>query len=139
MANHLSRLETGEKENSLSDQLPDETLYAVTTSSLPWYADIVNYLVTKQFPINLFRAEKEKIRAQTKYYLWDEPYLWKFCNDQVIRRCVDDNEMYSILTFCHSSESGGHFGPKRTAHKVLECGLYWPSIFKDAYEICRRC
>ena len=111
----------------------------MTTGSLPWYADIVNSLITKEFSINLARAEKEKIRAQAKYYPWDEHYLWKFCNEQIIRRCIDDNEIYSILTFCHSSESGGYFGPKRTAQKVLECGLYWPSIFKDAYKFCRQC
>ena len=33
----------------------------------------------------------------------------------------------------------GHFGPKRTARKVLESGFYWPSIFKDAYDICKVC
>jgi len=71
----LSRLENGEKGNSLSDQFPDETLYAVTTGSLPWYADIVNYLATKEFPTDSSRAEKKKIRAQAKYYLWDQPYL----------------------------------------------------------------
>ncbi|XP_027181858.1 uncharacterized protein LOC113780247 [Coffea eugenioides] len=32
---------------------------------------------------------------------------------------------------------GGHFGPKRTAHKVLESGFYWPSLFKDAYVFCK--
>ena len=120
----MSRLGNREKGNSLSDQFPDETLYVVTTGSLPCYANIVNYLVSKEFPMNLSRAEKEKIKAQAKYYLWDEPYLWKFRNDQIIRRCIDDNEIYSILTFCHSYESGGHFGPKRTTHKFLECGLY---------------
>jgi len=85
VADHLSKLENGEKGNSLSDQFPYETLYAVTTGSLPWYANIVNYLVTTEFPINLSRAEKEKISAQAKYYLWDEPYLWKFYNDHIIR------------------------------------------------------
>jgi hypothetical protein len=25
------------------------------------------------------------------------------------------------------------------AHKVLESGLYWPSIFKDAYYFCKSC
>nr|XP_027063052.1 uncharacterized protein LOC113689482 [Coffea arabica] len=34
---------------------------------------------------------------------------------------------------------GGHFGPKRTAHKVLESGFYWPSLFKDAYVFCKSC
>jgi len=25
------------------------------------------------------------------------------------------------------------------AHKVLECGFYWPTIFRDAYEFRKRC
>jgi len=58
---HLSRLGNGEKGSSVSDQFPDETLYAVT-GSLPCYADIVNYLVTKGFSTDSSRAEKEKIR-----------------------------------------------------------------------------
>ena len=54
-------------------------------------------------------------------------------------RCVDDSEIYSILTFYHSLESGGHFRSKRTVYKVLECGFYWPTISRDAYDFCRRC
>jgi hypothetical protein len=42
--------------------------------------------------------------------------------DQVVRRCVPQDEFHSILTFCHSHSCGGHFGAKRTAHKVLESG-----------------
>ncbi|XP_071917965.1 uncharacterized protein [Coffea arabica] len=34
---------------------------------------------------------------------------------------------------------GGHFGPKRTARKVLESGFYWPTLFKDAYSFCKSC
>ena len=39
----------------------------------------------------------------------------------------------------HSHSCGGHFGAKRTAHKILESGLYWPSIFKDAYHFYKSC
>ena len=52
---------------------------------------------------------------------------------------MDDNEFHSILTSYHSSKSGGHFGPQRMAHKGLECGFYWPTIFRDAYKFCKRC
>ena len=52
--------------------------------------------------------------------------------DQVVTRCVPQDEFHSH--FC-----GGHFGAKRTAHKVLESGFYWPSIFKDAYHFCKSC
>ena len=57
-----------------SDCFPDKTLYAIT-DRLPWYVDMVNYIVTKTFPIDLSRTQKEKIRAQSKYYVWNEPYL----------------------------------------------------------------
>ena len=68
VANHLSRLDKGESGKPLSDCFPDETLYAIT-DRVPWYVDIVNYILTKTFPIDLSRAQKEKIKAQSKYYV----------------------------------------------------------------------
>ena len=40
-----------------------------------------------------------------------------------------------MLEFCHSSPFGGHYGTQRTGRKVLDCGLYWPTIFKELEEI----
>jgi len=34
---------------------------------------------------------------------------------------------------------GRHFADKRTGHKVLQMGYYWPSIFSDARDYVRRC
>jgi len=62
VADHLSRLDNGESGNPLSGCFPNETLYA-TTDKLPCYANMVDYIVTKAFPIDLYRAQKEKIRA----------------------------------------------------------------------------
>ncbi|XP_027182165.1 uncharacterized protein LOC113780574 [Coffea eugenioides] len=84
-------------------------------------------------------AQKDKIKNDAKYYVWDEPYLWKFCSNQVIRKCVSDEEIPSILSFCHAYACGGHFGPKRTTYKVLECGLFWPTLFCDFYTFCKTC
>jgi len=58
----------------LSDYFPDEALHAIT-DRLPLYADMVNYMVGKTFLKDLSRAQNENIRAQSKYYIWDEPYL----------------------------------------------------------------
>ena len=52
---------------------------------------------------------------------------------------VHDYEFNSILTFCHTYACGGHFGTQRTALKVLECGFYWPTIFKDGRIFCMTC
>ena len=80
VVDHLGRLDNGESGNPLSDCFPNGTLYAIN-DRMPWYADMVNYIVNKTFPIDLSRAQKEKIRAQSKYYVWNEPYLWKFYGD----------------------------------------------------------
>ncbi|XP_052623845.1 uncharacterized protein LOC128129254 [Lactuca sativa] len=34
---------------------------------------------------------------------------------------------------------GGHFGPSRTLRKVLECGLFWPTMSRDCYMFCKSC
>ncbi|CAJ2651186.1 uncharacterized protein LOC123922945 [Trifolium pratense] len=85
------------------------------------------------------QTQIHKLKSDAKHYVWDDPYLWKFGNDQVIRRCVLDYEIESILHHSHASQVGGHFGPQRTVRKVLDSGFYWPTIFKDAYENYRTC
>ena len=65
--------------------------------------------------------------------------MWKYCPDQIIRRCVHNSEFNSILAFCHSYACGGHFGTQMTALKVLDSGFYWPTLFKDARTFCITC
>ncbi|CAL9019026.1 unnamed protein product [Prunus brigantina] len=74
-----------------------------------------------------------------KHYMWDEPYLFKYCPDQIIRRCVPESEQQSILTFSHALACGGHFSAKKTALKVLQSGFFWPTLFKDAFDFCSKC
>nr|XP_027076937.1 uncharacterized protein LOC113700672 [Coffea arabica] len=132
VADHLSRIPVGEDKEPLRDAFPEEHLFSLN-SQLPWYADLVNYLVTGNFPAGWPKSKMDKLKSDAKYFIWDDPYLWKRCADQVMRRCVSEMEFQSILAFCHTFACGGHFGPKRTAHKVLESGFYWLSLFKDAY------
>jgi hypothetical protein len=33
----------------------------------------------------------------------------------------------------------GISGGDTTAHKVLRVGYYWPTLFKDAHALCRKC
>ncbi|RDX65457.1 putative mitochondrial protein, partial [Mucuna pruriens] len=54
--------------------------------------------------------------------------------DSVVIKCIPDTEINSVLQFCHSAPGGGHHGSTRTARKVLDYGLYWPTIFRDAYQ-----
>nr|GFA80224.1 reverse transcriptase domain-containing protein [Tanacetum cinerariifolium] len=48
-------------------------------------------------------------------------------------------EAIDILNACHSGPIGGHYGASYTAKKVFDLGFYWPSIYKDAFELVKRC
>ncbi|XP_017614068.1 uncharacterized protein LOC108459230 [Gossypium arboreum] len=118
VANHLSRLKIPFDGVPIKEEFPDESLFS-TETHLSWYADLVNLLATGSLPNGLSCSVKDKLRREAGYYIWDDPILWKHCLDQIIRRCVPEIEVNSILNFCHTEACGGHFGPKQTAHKVL--------------------
>ncbi|RDY04300.1 Retrovirus-related Pol polyprotein from transposon 17.6, partial [Mucuna pruriens] len=90
----------------------------------PWFADICNFLVASTFLPGASRAYKTKLESEAKYYVWDDPYLWRFCNDQITRKCLLNAEFLSILHFYHSAPRGGHYGSTQTVWKVLDYGFY---------------
>ena len=57
----------------------------------------------------------------------------------IIRRCVPEGEQSKILQECLASPYGGHFAGDKTAHKILQSGFYWPTIFKDYFEWVKLC
>ena len=73
-----------------------------------------------------------------KKFFWDDQYLYTSCDDGLIRRCVPGVEMLSVLEACHSSPVGGH-SAIQTAHKILQCGYYWPTIHRDAHDFTKAC
>nr|GEX05542.1 DNA-directed DNA polymerase [Tanacetum cinerariifolium] len=88
--------------------------------------------------------QKSKFFKNVNYYFWDDPFLFKTCADQVIRRCVHGQEAINILKTCHYGPTGGYHSPNYTAKKVFDLGFYWPTIYRDAldlvknYDVCQR-
>ncbi|GJY34141.1 reverse transcriptase domain-containing protein [Tanacetum coccineum] len=145
-ADHLSRLENPDlgtfTEEEITDEFLDEHLMilkAELNSNEPWYADYVNYIVGKIVPPNWTPKKRRRFFSQVKNYFWDKPYAFKLCSDNVMRRCVAENEIFEILAHCHSGPTGGHHSASITGRKVYESGFYWPSIFKDAKDYVMRC
>ena len=148
IADHLSRIENSSENVKIAirEDFPDEQLFALHANdfvanvrTLPWFADFANYLVTGYLPHDLSYHQKKKFFHDIKSFVWIDPYLFKRCADQVLRRCIPENEVNAILTHCHGGEVGGHYGPSRTAAKVLQSGFYWPSLFKDSYRFVKGC
>ncbi|KAJ8752204.1 hypothetical protein K2173_003812 [Erythroxylum novogranatense] len=67
VADRLSRLPIAEEAYPLQDEFPDEYLFSMQNKT-PWYADIVNFLVTSTLPDELTRSAKDKIKREAKYY-----------------------------------------------------------------------
>ncbi|GJW68961.1 reverse transcriptase domain-containing protein [Tanacetum coccineum] len=58
---------------------------------------------------------------------------------KIIRRCVFGQEALEILKACHEGPTGGHHSANITARKVFDAGFFWPTIYKDAYELIKSC
>ena len=52
---------------------------------------------------------------------------------------MPEEEQQGILSHCHENACGGHFASQKTTMKVLQSGFYWPSLFKEAHQMCRVC
>jgi len=139
VADHLSRSTTDSRSDitPIDDYFPDESLFSVST--MPWYANIVNFLVSKQLLAHWSTQDKRKFLNEVKNFYWDDPYLFKYCPDQIFRRCIPDNEVSSVIKFCHSEACGGHFSSRKTTAKILQSGFYWPTMFKDSHTFCKTC
>ncbi|XP_073025095.1 uncharacterized protein [Primulina eburnea] len=91
VADHLSRLENPIQGNDfIRDDFPDEQLFEI--NNLLWYADFVNYLSSKFIPPHFTYQQKKKFFSDLKYYMWEDPYLFRICADGIIRRCVPQEE-----------------------------------------------
>ena len=59
--------------------------------------------------------------------------------DEILRRCILEQEKPLILAEAHSGAARDHYAGKDTAQKILTAGLWWPTIHKDAREYFHSC
>ncbi|GJT15626.1 reverse transcriptase domain-containing protein [Tanacetum coccineum] len=100
----------------INETFPLETLNTVTShdnQNTPWFADIANYHAGN--------------------------FLIKGMSTQQKRKCVFGQEALEILKACHEGPTGGHHSANITARKVFDAGFFWPTIYKDAYELIKSC
>nr|GFA62896.1 reverse transcriptase domain-containing protein [Tanacetum cinerariifolium] len=115
VADHFSRLENPYENvfdpKEINETFPLESLNKVAHQdpSTPWFADFANY------------------------------YAGKFIIKGMTTQCVAGQEAIDILKACHSGPTRGHYEANYTAKKVFDSGFYWPTIYKDAFELVKHC
>nr|GEX38833.1 cytochrome P450 86B1-like [Tanacetum cinerariifolium] len=99
-ANHLSRLENPYENvfdpKEINEAFPLETLNKIAHNdpSTPWYADFANYHAGNFIIKGMTSQKKKKFFKDARHYFWDDPYLFRTCDDQIIRRCVSGLKHY---------------------------------------------
>ncbi|GKC09270.1 reverse transcriptase domain-containing protein, partial [Tanacetum coccineum] len=120
----------------VNEKFPLEALNMVTSrgdSSAPWFADYANYHAGNFIVKGMSSRQKNKFFKDVKHNFWDDPYLFKICTDQMIRRCVAGQEPVDILTACHSGPTGGHYRANYTAKKGIDFMGPFPSSRGNKY------
>nr|GEX25503.1 reverse transcriptase domain-containing protein [Tanacetum cinerariifolium] len=142
-ADQLSRLENPHKDvlenKDINENFSLETLESLSSDSTPWFADIANFYARNFIKKGLTSQQKKKFFKYVKHYFWDDPYLFRICVDQIICRCIHGQEAFDILKACHEGPTRGHHGANLTEKKVFDAGFFWPSIYRDAYDMIKTC
>ncbi|XP_013632760.1 PREDICTED: uncharacterized protein LOC106338290 [Brassica oleracea var. oleracea] len=108
-------------------------------SHLPWFAEIAKFLAAEKKPLKFTGNDKRKFLREATRYVWDEPYLYRHCKDDLFRRCVPEADIPGILHHCHGSSYAGHFATFKTVSKILQAGFWWLTMFRDVHAYIARC
>nr|GFA56309.1 reverse transcriptase domain-containing protein [Tanacetum cinerariifolium] len=138
-ADHLSRLENPYENffdpKEINKTFPLESLNKIAHQdpSTPWFADFVNYHAGKFIIKGMTTQQKQHFFKDVRHYFWDDPYLFRICPDQIIRRCVAGQEAIDILKACHGGPTGGYNGANYTAKKGIDFMGPFPSSKGNKY------
>ena len=53
----------------------------------------MNFLAAEIIPLDLTSQQKKRFFAELRHYFLEDPILYRHCVDQMIRRCIPENEM----------------------------------------------
>eukprot|EP00253_Pinus_taeda_P018144 PITA_18144 len=77
-------------------------------------------IVDKPVPAaSILKGEEKNCEEECPIHL-DWGNLFKLGPDNILRRCVREEEVFDIRLTCHDGSCGGHFAAKRTAFKILQ-------------------
>ncbi|GKD02503.1 reverse transcriptase domain-containing protein [Tanacetum coccineum] len=106
----------------------------------------MTHLLEKETPF-VFSDECKQAFNDLRKKLIESPILvvpnWDYdfeimcdASDFALGAVLEANE---ILMACHNGPTGGHHGANYTARKVFDSGFFWPTIYKDAFNLVKHC
>ena len=140
VANFLSRQEEPRTHQGVADDLPDASLFSLTSAQEDdWYKQMRNFIMEYSFPPQWSKDKKRRLALRSKDFTIIAGQLYKRGIDQICRICVPEHEKNGILMEAHQGITGGHQAAEITKRKILQAGLWWPTMSKDAYFFTKNC
>jgi len=83
VVDHLSKLTIDSTSDipPIDDYFLDESLLSL--SPMPWFANFINFLALGDLSAHWSIQEKRKFLNEVKNVYWDDPYIFKYCPDQI--------------------------------------------------------
>ena len=81
----------------IDDYFPGQS--SLSIALIPWSANIDNFLASGFLPAHLDTQDKRKFLSDVKNFYWDDPYLFKYCTNQIFQKSIPDNDVSSIINF----------------------------------------
>jgi len=121
----------------VDDYFPIESLLSL--SSMPWFAKNINFLASGFLPAYWSTEDKRNFLSDVQKFYWDaltysNIVLIKYFKDAFLtmRQVVS-------LDFVILRHVGVISRKKKMTAKILQCGFYWPTMFKDTHVFCKAC
>nr|GEZ50821.1 reverse transcriptase domain-containing protein [Tanacetum cinerariifolium] len=105
----------------------------------PYQSDPEKKEITKTFPLETLGMMTFCGDSNTLWFTDIANYHARNFIVKGMSRCVYGQEAVDILTACHNGPTEGHHGANYTAKRVFDSGFYWPTIYRDAYDLVTRC
>jgi hypothetical protein len=74
-----------------------------------------------------------------KRYTLVEGDLYRGDANDILMRCITQEDGYELLTEIHGGECSNHASSRTLVGKAFRHGFYWPIALQDAIELVKRC
>ena len=62
--------------------------------------------------------------ALVLFFIWNDPILFKYYQDEIIRKCLFNDQILSVRAFCHGYACRGILVGGKTSTNIIGCNLY---------------
>ena len=109
-----------------------------TTHEPDWRIPFIKYLTYGSGYTD--RTENERLMRRSKQYLLIDGKLWrKNTKEEILMKCITQEDGKHLLDQIHSSSYGNHAALRMLVGKAFRARFYWPSAVADAEKLVRHC